>query len=752
MFYIKNSVKLLEFVLGDLCLMLKDCCNIYFDKPIKRWDDGLQLGNGDLGCLIWNKPNKLRFSIDKGGIWDCSNPPENQENFTYDDIINLVEKKDHKTLVKKYDDIYFNCTPTKLPTGKIIFDLKTKDNLKSKLDLSIAEAELTTSNLKLNSYIHASKKFGMIKIDTINDINIKIENPKYGRKKRFFQNFFKGNTTQSLQNLIYEKPQFNDKVSDDGLIKFKYFVQPINKGYYGIIVAIKKINASYEIAYTADIGNNTEWIDSSIKLLEDALTIGYDKEIISHKQWWREYWNKSSINLPDKFIERNWYIGNYLLASCSRKGCYPMPLQGVWTADNNQLPPWKGDYHHDLNTQMSYTSYLKANHLEEGECFIDYLFAMSESAKKFAQKFYNAKGLCLPSVMDIEGHALGGWCMYALSCTNQLWLCQIIARYYHYTLDIDYLKNKAYPYCCEVGEFILSMLKDENGFYRLPLSSSPEIHDNKLSSWLTPNSNYDLSLMHAFFNEMIILSDILGFYDKANDWRLHVTKLEPLAVDKDNILLICKDESLNESHRHHSHAMSIYPLRLLHYDIEEDRKIIDSTIQNLEELGSDNWVGYSFAWMAALYAIQKNGDKALEKLTTFFRYFCTDNGFHANGDYKKHGDSKINCRLITLEGNFLAIDALQEMLLYSENGEIELFPAIPPNWKDIEFKSFRACGGLLISASLKGGKLSTISIQATKDYEFIIKNDLTKLQAKDINIKGNKILIKENQEINLKFS
>jgi alpha-L-fucosidase 2 len=32
-----------------------------------------------------------------------------------------------------------------------------------------------------------------------------------------------------------------------------------------------------------------------------------------------------------------------------------MPLQGVWTADAGGLPPWKGDYHNDLNTQMTYS-------------------------------------------------------------------------------------------------------------------------------------------------------------------------------------------------------------------------------------------------------------------------------------------------------------------------------------------------------------------------------------------------------------
>lgn len=208
-----------------------------------------------------------------------------------------------------------------------------------------------------------------------------------------------------------------------------------------------------------------------------------------------------------------------------------MPLQGVWTADNGSLPPWKGDYHHDLNTQMSYTSYLKANHLEQGECFIDYLLDIADAGRRFAKRFYNADGLCLPSVMDIKGHALGGWCQYALSPTNQLWLCQIMARYYFFTKDKEYL-NKIYPYMQETGKFLLNILKEKNGIYKLPLSTSPEIHDNTLKAWLTPNSNYDLALMRCFADNMIKLSNEIGNNHESEIWQKHLENLNSLPLIK----------------------------------------------------------------------------------------------------------------------------------------------------------------------------------------------------------------------------
>ena len=119
-----------------------------------------------------------------------------------------------------------------------------------------------------------------------------------------------------------------------------------------------------------------------------------------------------------------------------------MPLQGVWTADDGALPPWKGDYHNDLNTQLSYTHFYKANHLEEGACFVDFLWNSMDAARAFAKKFYGTEGICLPGVMSIDGKALGGWPMYSLSPTQQIWLCQSFEEYYRYTGDLEFLKKR----------------------------------------------------------------------------------------------------------------------------------------------------------------------------------------------------------------------------------------------------------------------------------------------------------------------
>lgn len=715
---------------------------LYFDKTIEQWDEALPLGNGDIGCLIWNHSDKLRFSLDKGGIWDCSNPPEDQDNFTYDNIKQLVAEKNQKKLQKKYDDCYNNPTPTKLPAGKLILDLGVQENVVSHLNFETAEATLKIGDIELRSFVNATESFGLIEVNKTG-IKLTVDNPKYGKiKKSLLKNSSKG-ISQSLKNLHYPDAEFYNE-NKDGIV-FQYFIQPTNDIFYGIVTASVEQSEKTLIAYTVGFGKDKSFADECKKIVEEAVRSSYDAAVIPHKKWWAEYWSKSRIALPDKLLEKHWYLNNYLLGSCSRKNRFPMPLQGVWTADNGSLPPWKGDYHHDLNTQMSYTSYLKANRLEQGECFIDYLLNMADIGKCFAKKFYNAKGLCMPSVMDIEGHALGGWCQYALSPTNQLWLCQIMVRYYDFTGNKDYLK-KIYDYISEVGEFLLSVLEEHNGVYKLPLSTSPEIHDNSLKAWLTPNSNYDLALIRSFARDIIRISKEIGDESKASEWQKISEKLEPLAVNSDHVLMLSPTESPSVSHRHHSHCMAIYPLKTLEYTTPENRLIIESTIKDLEKHGRSEWVGYSLGWMAQLYIAMDDGDKALKMLHDFFLYTCTDNGFHVNGDFRNKMEFNMKYRPFTLEGNFIATDAIQDMLLYSEHNRIKLFPAVPTDWKYAEFSDFRAFGGLLISAKMENNKVSYLKIKAEADCSFFIENDLSHLSSTF----RNSIQLRQNEELILR--
>lgn len=694
-----------------------------FKESIHRWDEAVPLGNGRTGALIWGRPQELRFSLDRTDIWDLTTPLyTDRAEFCYAHLKELAKKGKTREIRELFDAPY-NCpAPTKLPAGKLIFCFPTGSNVYSRLDLQTAEAELEicgeTEMYKLWSFCHAVSGTGMIKVETsAGRFDVRLESPEFGKEEEKEEIHYCPEEREISQGGL-KKLHYPEAVwgNTEGSPAFVWFTQKVSRVFsYGIVAGIvekeKETQIFYRIVTSAD-GEN--WLDDAKKQIAEELQSGYEANRETHRKWWDGFWKQSALSVPDKQFEKQWYMTNYLFASCSRKGCYPMSLQGVWTADDGKLPPWKGDYHNDLNTQLSYTHFYKANHLEEGESFLDFLWELRPAARKFAKMFYHTEGICLPGVMTIDGQALGGWPMYSLSPVHQIWLCQSFELYYRYTGDLDFLRKKTWVYFEETAQCITELLEEkEDGYYYLPVSSSPEIHDDEQDAWVTPNSNYDLALLRYLYSTLVRFSKELQNRQEEK-WQKILDKLPQHAVNEKQVLMIAPDESLEESHRHLSNAMAICPLHLYRYEKEEDRKVIDATILDYERLGTGMWVGFSFPWMSHLYAVQKNGEGAYENLRIFWESFCSVNGFHLNGDYKRRGYTTFHYRPFTLEANMYAADALQEMLFQMQDGVITLFPAIPGSWKEqeVSFTHFRGEKGILVSAKKTKENICKVTLEA----------------------------------------
>jgi alpha-L-fucosidase 2 len=129
-------------------------------------------------------------------------------------------------------------------------------------------------------------------------------------------------------------------------------------------------------------------------------------------------------------------------------------------------------------------------------------------------------------------------------------------------------------------------------------------------------------------------------------------------------------------------------------------------------LGTRKWVGYSFAWIASIYARAQNGDSATANLKKFATSFVSPNSFHLNGDQKGGQYADDTYRPFTLEGNFAFAQGIHELLLQSHKNFIEVFPAIPKDWKNVSFKTLRAEGAFLISAKKENGVTTEVKIKA----------------------------------------
>lgn len=682
--------------------------------PITTWDEALPLGNGLQGALLWGEGRTLRCSLDRGDLWD-ERPAEGNPlaGFTYARMTALAAAGDNAAIGRVADSAYGGTYPTKIPAGRIELDLAEGMELSGfDLDLPTATARVTVERDRaIEAMFCATRPVVVLSV------------PGEVAAVRLL-------APGSVKKLGYPDSEHGREG------EVRWFVQAAAEGAsYCVCVGLRRLGTTTLVAATVSYSgaDGGAVVEVACRRVQDALDADFAVLHDDHVAWWHDFWSRSAINVPDEQVMLHYHLVQYFYGAASRRGAPPIPLQGVWTADEGDLPPWKGDYHHDLNTQMTYMGYQTAGRFDEGLSFLEFMHDLLPAFRKYAREFLETTGAAVPAVMTLGGAQMGGWAQYSFSPTNGAWLGQLFYLHWRHTRDEAWMRDVAYPWCREVGEALRALLKpDAHGVLVLPLSSSPEAFNNDQRAWLQPNSNYDLMCLRMLFLGNAEMAATLGEPSAAGEWRLLADGLGPFHVNDRQQLKICANEDLTFSHRHLATVMGIYPFNLLTIEgSDAERAIIRATVEDLDRLGVLEWCGYSYTWMAALRARINEPESALWYLKAFLRAFILRNGFHANGDQTKTGFSSMDYRPFTMEGNFLVGAAVHEMLLQSWAaqpglgawGPIRVFPATPWSWHEASFRDLATEGGHRVSARRENNATTWLRVVAGAAGELRIRDN-----------------------------
>lgn len=501
-----------------------------------------------------------------------------------------------------------------------------------------------------------------------------------------------------------------DEINPDAVLSqqgaISYCLQSLRDGNEYVTAWIKVSSGKTETYYLtvafAPAGKAKARARESIRRAVEA---GYQTILDDHEKWWHQYWQQNWISLTDTRVESYYEIQLYKLASATRENTTPIDLMGPWYRESPWLKFWW-----NLNVQLTYWPIYAGNHLELGDPLLRMLDqhrdALAENAKPYQQDSLTIGRTSGPNLISPGGKEL----------CNFPWILHNYWLQYRYSMDETMLRNRLYPLLKGAANYYIHFLKKgSDGKLHISAGLSPEYQKEGGHA----DCNIDLALLRWLCQTLI---DTATKYNKdaglVSKWKGILKNLTPYPVNA-NGLMVSADTPFDQSHRHYSHLLMMYPLTLMNWERPEDRPLMEKSVDHWLSM-PEAFRGFSYTGAAALLSRMGRTEEAEHWFYKWLNDTTIPFPMSPTTMYAEAGP--------VIETPLSGAASLQEFFLQSWGDKIRVFPSVPKDWPDVAFYHMRTEGAFLISARRISGKTRTIKVESLAGAPCLIQTDMVDLK------------------------
>lgn len=552
------------------------------------------------------------------------------------------------------------------------------------------------------------------------------------------------------------------------------------------VIIFVSADTDYKNDYpTYSSGETDEQLAKSVADVVDAAVLkGYDQVKTRHLSDYQNLFNRLTLDLgqmkSDKTTDQllNAYAGRsgagtiteserrllevllyqygrYLTIASSRDGDLPSNLQGVWlnrVGDEDKIP-WGCDYHINVNLQMNYWPTYSANLAECATPLIDYIDSLREPGRVTAEKYMGIKseaGEANGFSAHTQNSPLGWTCpgdafSWGWSPAAVPWILQNCWEHYEYTGDLEYMKEHIYPMMKEevlLYDQILIDSGDEimlaDGSKSTRLVSAPA-YSPELGPYTLGNA-YEQELIWQLYEDTITAAELLNVdADLVAQWKKIKERLAPVEVgDSGQIKEWYHETTIGSvanmtNHRHMSHLLALYPGDMISI---EDPELIDAAVVSLKDRGTKT-TGWGMGQRINAWARTGDGEQTYVLVQTLLK----------DGIYPNLWDTHAPFQI---DGNFGYTSGVNEMLMQSNVGYINILPAIPEIWSSGSIDGIVTRGNFELQIDWEDGAATFVEVLSKNGGDCIMQyGGIEKAVVKDA--EGNTVKTEKVKDNRIKF-
>ncbi len=450
---------------------------------------------------------------------------------------------------------------------------------------------------------------------------------------------------------------------------------------------------------------------------------------------------KSKTLLP-ALVERAYNQGRYIQLCCA--GTTAPRLYGMWTGEWN--PGWRSIYTMDANVNLQSSGMNTGNMPLAGESYIRFILKQIPDWEDNAAKTYGMTNAIQVPVNTDGDRAMmveySRWYPFQYWNAGASWMLQPIFEYWqcfgNTTIDyegekLDLERDILLPLLTKQANFWEQLCtpeyftdKDGNARYEagkttlnegekyliIPSYSPENWPTGRYTSTITANATMDISAARDGLRMTIEIEKAVqaeGYEDRIAKWEALTSLLPDYQFDETGALCewAMKEYSENNKHRHISHLYAAWPA----FETQNDPILTAAVNQaienrNRENEGEDDTASHGWVHKALVAARLKNADSAYHALYMLMadRIYYTS----LMTDHYTHGGWGVFCTDTAIG----TVGVLDEMLLYSNTGIIQVLPALPEEWVSGSLTGLRARTNARVDI---GWTEETVTVTVTSD-------------------------------------